>query len=84
MDWTPGTTVAAIQEGDRLRLHVRAPAPLRLQFDFLDRNDVRLNERPEWFVVDENRLYRVARPDGGPSRRLGAEPVTGIELNVGD
>ena len=55
---------------------MRAPAPLRLRFDFprhrrvmnLDRHYVRLNERPEWFVVDENRLYRLARPDGDDSR----------------
>ena len=31
----------------------------------LDRNYVRLNEFPEWFVVDENTLYRVAPADDG-------------------
>ena len=59
----------------------------------LDRNYVRLNEFPEWFVVDENTLYRL-RPAtstvaaGAASAeaivRLGSELMAGIPLRAGD
>lgn len=65
-----------------------------MRFDFArhrrllnpDRNYVRLNECPEWFVVDENALYRV-RPAAGAGDgvvRLGSELVAGIPLRAGD
>jgi len=69
-------------------------SPATIQFDYarhrrilnLDRNYVRLNEFPEWFIVDENTLYRV-RPAAGASEglvRLGSELIAGIELAAGD
>ena len=69
-------------------------SPATIQFDYarhrrilnLDRNYVRLNEFPEWFIVDENTLYRV-RPAARASEglvRLGSELIAGIELAAGD
>jgi hypothetical protein len=47
-------------------------------------NYVRLNEFPEWFTVDENRMYVVAKADGsGRLERLGADLVEGVELQAG-
>lgn len=44
-----------------------------------------MNEFPEWFVVDETALYRIARPAAADAEvRLGAELVRGIELTPGD
>jgi hypothetical protein len=70
------------------------PAPTAIRFDYarhrrvlnLDRNYVRLNEFPEWFVVDENTLYRVSAA-GDASRemvRLGSELIEGVTLASGD
>ncbi|HBY63221.1 MAG TPA: hypothetical protein DEH78_25650 [Solibacterales bacterium] len=92
-EWKPGVRVGAVREGDRLFLSLAAPAPTTLHFDFarhrrvlnLDRNYVRLNEFPEWFPVEENRLYRLRRA-GGPEEmvRLGSELIAGITLEPGD
>ena len=49
-----------------------------------DRNYVRLNEFPEWFVVDENARYDVTRAGGETMQRLGAELVRGVTLSPGD
>jgi hypothetical protein len=70
------------------------PAPRLIQFDFarhrrvlnFDRNYVRLNEFPEWFAVDENRLYRV-RPTASATdarQHLGSELIAGVVLSPGD
>jgi hypothetical protein len=89
-------TSATAARGTRLYLSLTSPSssPVAIQFDHarhrrvlnLDRNYVRLNEFPEWFVVDENTLYRV-RPAAGDSDglvRLGSELIAGIELAAGD
>jgi hypothetical protein len=86
--------VGAVQTGPRLHLSLVVPAPTVIRFDYarhrrvlnLDRNYVRLNEFPEWFVVDENALYRLSRA-GDASRdvvRLGSELVAGVTLAAGD
>jgi hypothetical protein len=86
--WKPGMQVGAVREGARLRLALRGvPEGTLIRFDFarhrrvlnLDRNYVRLNEFPEWFVVDENTLYRV-----GGRVWLGSELTAGIPLGSGD
>jgi hypothetical protein len=91
--WRPGVGVGASHNAEGLRLHLKADGAVHLQFDRarhrrvmnLPRNIVRLNEFPEWFVVDENMLYEVTRPGGGDSTiRLGAELVSGITLAPGD
>jgi hypothetical protein len=89
--WQPGVGIGAVADGRRLRLHVKAPAPLRVQFDYarhrrvmnFDRNYVRLNEFPEWFVVDDNARYDVTGPGGETLQRLGAELIGGITLAPG-
>jgi hypothetical protein len=91
--WQPGVGIGAAPEGDGLRLLVKAPAPLRVQFDYarhrrvmnLDRNYVRLNEFPEWFVANENARYDVRPAKGGDAeQRLGAELIQGITLAPGE
>jgi hypothetical protein len=98
--WVPGIQVGAVQDGDKnQRLHVSLSgiSETTLRFDYarhrrvlnFDRNYVRLNEFPEWFVVDENTLYRV-RPasDGAIAStemvRLGSELIAGVTLRAGD
>jgi hypothetical protein len=92
--WRPGMQVGAVRDGPRLHLSLVLPSPAAIHFDFarhrrvlnLDRNYVRLNEFPEWFVVDENTLYRLT-PGGDASRemvRLGSELIDGVTLAAGD
>jgi len=91
--WRPGMQVGAVQEGPRLHLSLALPSPTVIRFDYarhrrvlnLDRNYVRLNEFPEWFIVDENTLYRVSGGRGGADIvRLGSELIEGITLASGD
>jgi hypothetical protein len=92
--WRPGMRVGAVQNGPHLDLSLELPSPSVIRFDYarhrrvlnLDRNYVRLNEFPEWFVVDENTLYRVSRAGGTSSDtiRLGAELIQGVTLESGD
>jgi len=98
--WQPGIRVGAVQDGARLHLSLALPAGTSetiVRFDYarhrrvlnLDRNYVRLNEFPEWFVVDENALYRVRPAVSGAAAsdgvvRLGAELIAGIPLRAGD
>jgi hypothetical protein len=49
----------------------------------LDRDYVRLNEFPEWYVVDENTLYRL-RSDARELIALGSELIEGIEMAPGN
>jgi hypothetical protein len=91
--WQPGVGVGAVREDGRLHLHVAASGPVTVQFDYarhrrvlnFDRDYVRLNEFPEWFVVDENTLYRVRRAAGESVEvvRLGSELIAGVELAPG-
>jgi hypothetical protein len=93
-EWKPGVRVGSTRDGERLRLHLDMAAPRRMQFDFarhrrtlnLQMNYVRLNEFPEWFTVDENRLYRLTSASAGASPRvlLGSELIAGVELAAGD
>jgi hypothetical protein len=91
--WTPGVGIGAVEGPDGLRLHVKASGPVQVTFDRarhrrvmnLPQNVVRLNEFPEWFVVDENALYVLTPQSGGEAMvRLGAELVSGVSLTPGD
>jgi hypothetical protein len=92
--WEPGVRVGSIRDGERLQLHLDMGAPRRIQFDFarhrrtlnFQTNYVRLNEFPEWFTVDETRLYRLTLVSHGGSSRvlLGSELIAGVELAAGD
>jgi hypothetical protein len=90
--WQPGVRIGATRDGERLLVHLDMPAARRIQFDFarhrrvlnFAKNYVRLNEFPEWFTVDENRLYRL-RPTSGATRTwLGSELIAGVEMAPGD
>ena len=92
--WEPGVRVGAVMDGDRLCLDLAMPAPRAIVFDYarhrrvwnFDKNYVRLNEFPEWFVVDENTLYRLQRTGetAPPLVRLGSELIAGVELAPGE
>lgn len=93
--WQPGLEVGAVRNGERLLVSIAGPRGWTggVRFDIarhrrwmnLERNYVRLNEFPEWFTVEENRLYRVARRDGsGAQVRLGSELAAGIPLGLGE
>jgi hypothetical protein len=92
--WQPGMKVGAVQDGPRLHLSLVLPSPAAIRFDYarhrrvlnLDRNYVRLNEFPEWSIVDENTPYRVARHGdaAGEMVRLGSELIEGVTLASGD
>ena len=92
--WQPGIRLGAVQDGPRLHLDLAAPSPTVVRFDHarhrqilnLDRNYVRLNEFPEWFVVEENTLYRLARRGGAssPLVRLGSELIASMTLTPGE
>lgn len=87
----PGLGLGAVRQGDALHLHVEGVPAVRLQFDVarhrrvinLARNYVRLNEFPEWFVVEPTWLYRISGGDGPPRLRLGAELMQGERFTAG-
>ena len=89
--WQPGMRIGGVQDGPRLHLSLTLPSPSAIRFDYarhrrvlnLDRNYVRLNEFPEWFVVDENTLYRLTSASGSMVR-LGSELIAGVTLASGD
>jgi hypothetical protein len=88
--WEEGVKLGAVRDGARLFVSLDAPARWkgRLHFDYarhkrtlnFDRDYVRLNEWPEWFTVDENRLYKVTDGAGQEMVRLGSELKDGIEV----
>ncbi|MEB2361855.1 MAG: hypothetical protein HUU41_12680 [Bryobacteraceae bacterium] len=89
--WTAGRGVGAVRDGEKLHLHVQSNSVVK--FDFarhrrvlnFDKNYVRLNEFPEWYTVDENTLYRLARRGADQGQiRLGSELIAGIPLEAGD
>jgi hypothetical protein len=93
--WVPGVRLGAVREGEGLRLSLEAPEGWRglVHFDRarhrrvlnLGLDLVRLNEFPEWFVVDENTLYRLTPSNGGGGAivRLGSELIAGVPLDSG-
>lgn len=91
--WEAGVRVGAVADGNRLLVHLAMPGPRRIQFDFarhrrvlnFDKNYVRLNEFPEWFVVDENHVYRLrGSASKTPRDYLGSELIAGVEMEPGD
>jgi hypothetical protein len=89
----PGVQLGAVRDGEALQLHVSGvQSSVRLQFDFarhkrvinLARNYVRLNEFPEWFVVEPNWLYRISGGTAPVRLRLGSELMQGERFAAGD
>ncbi|MCC7499834.1 MAG: hypothetical protein IT160_19800 [Bryobacterales bacterium] len=91
--WKPGVGIGAVKDGGNLLISLQAPEPQLVRFDFarhrrvmnFDRNYVRLNEFPEWYTVDENRLYRLRPMSGGTARIvLGSELIAGVTMAPGE
>jgi hypothetical protein len=88
--WQEGVRLGAAREGERLFVSLEAPAAWagRVRFDHarhrrdlnFARNYVRLNEWPEWYVVDENTLYRLTDSAGHESVHLGSDLEDGIAV----
>lgn len=94
--WVPGLELSARQDGEGIRLRVSrtglaASWDGHIRFDFarhrrvmnLSRDYVRLNEFPEWFIVDDSTLYTLQRDGGDTLTRLGAELIDGVKLQDG-
>jgi hypothetical protein len=87
--WRPGLRLGAVREGDGLRFAVSGTA--RVEFDFArhrrvhnwQKNYVRLNEFPEWFTVEENRLYTLKKEGGAARVVAGFEFIDGMEVEAG-
>ncbi len=91
--WKPGIRIGAAVEGARLYLSLQAAGATKIRLDYarhrrvlnFDRNYARLNEFPEWYPVDENKLYRLRNAAGGPERLLlGSEWIEGVLLAPGN
>jgi hypothetical protein len=90
--WKPGVRLGAERRGDALHVTVESAARWsgRLRFDHarhrralnFQRNFVRLNEWPEWYVVDENTLYEIRDATGRLQTLLGADLVDGVAISA--
>jgi hypothetical protein len=91
-DWKPGVRLGAERQGDALHIVLESGARWsgRLRFDHarhrrtlnLPRNFVRLNEWPEWYVVDENTLYEIRDAAGRVQTLLGSDLVDGLPITA--
>ena len=99
--WTPGIGIGAEKEGNNLRFTISAAKVAgkkpeksqRIKFDserhrrYLNypKNFPRVNEFPEWYVVQENQLYELKKQGAKESLvRLGSELIQGLDLEIGD
>jgi hypothetical protein len=62
------------------RGHLRFDTPRHRQHLGLPDDYPRLNEWPEWYVVDPGRRYAVTLPDGSQPQIGGAELTAGLPL----
>ncbi len=91
-DWREGLKLGAVRDGDRLLVSIEAPPDWkgRLHFDYarhrralnFRKNYVRLNEWPEWFTDDEDRLYRIVDAAGHGEVRLGSDLKDGMAVSA--
>lgn len=89
--WTPGRGVGAVRQGGRLLLAIRAEGPLEIRLDAARHRRIwgfahsytRLNEYPEWYTVEPNRLYRLVLQGGEAQVLLGSELIEGVTLEPG-
>lgn len=99
--WNAGVGIGAERDGENLRFSLTVDGTnskkkilsQKVRFDserhrrFLNfpKNYTRVNEFPEWFVVQENQLYQVQKVGAKePLIRLGSELIHGVELEIGD
>ena len=91
--WRSDVRLGAAVEDSTLLLSVQSDRPWhgRIRFDVprsklhfhMPVNYPRLNEFPEWFVVDLDRLYSIEM-NGQTMIRVGGELARGLEINTGD
>jgi hypothetical protein len=91
-DWKPGIRLGAERRGNTLYIALESNVRWsgRLRFDHarhrrmlnFPRNYVRLNEWPEWYVVDENTLYEVRDASGRVQTLLGADLEDGLRISA--
>jgi hypothetical protein len=91
-DWKPGVRLGAERRGNALYIALESNDRWsgRLRFDHarhrrmlnFPRNYVRLNEWPEWYVVDENTLYEVRGASGRVQTLLGADLEDGLQISA--
>lgn len=89
--WRDDVTLGAVREGNTLLLAIESKRPWqgKIRFDIprhkahfnIPVNYPRLNEFPEWFTVDLDRLYSV-EVNGQIETRLGGELARGLSANV--
>jgi hypothetical protein len=90
--WREDVRLGAVREGNGVFVRLAADQPWkgRLRFDTprhrdhwnLPVNYTRLNEFPEWFTVDQDRVYTLEAAGEQRRKMLGAELRRGIPLNV--
>lgn len=90
--WSKYLHVGAVRANDHVLLNLSADAPWqgRLRFDSprhrniwnIRQNYPRLNEFPEWFTVESDLLYPVAKGDQDARKILGADLISGIPLSL--
>jgi hypothetical protein len=91
-EWKPGVRVGADRNGHALYVTLESAEPWtgRLRFDHarhrrvlnLSRNYVRLNEWPDWYVVDGNTLYEVTGASGREQTLLGSDLKDGVPVSA--
>jgi hypothetical protein len=91
-EWKPGVRLGAARRDDTLYVAIDSTEPWtgRLRFDHarhrrmlnFARNYVRLNEWPEWYVVDENTLYDVTEAGGRTQTLLGSDLKDGVQVSA--
>ncbi len=90
--WDRGVHLGADRQGDRLILYLTAETDWhgRLRFDYprhrehwhMVRNYPRLNEWPEWFTIEPERVYTM-RAEGGPAKRhVGWDLIAGVPISL--
>lgn len=97
-NWHPGVGVGAVPYGKGLLFNISVTPAASMKWDGFIRFDYarhkrilnypvnifRLNESPEWFVVDENSLYAITRLDGSATEiYLGSELIGGKSFKAG-
>jgi len=91
--WRPDVRVGAVRSGDTLFIHLAADQPWsgRLRFDRPRHRDFmklpldypRINQFPEWFVVEQDRGYRLREAGTKRSwRRAGADLMRGFKVSL--